>query len=138
MGISTKSENEPHVGEHFSILIADDDPSVRELLMVIVSSLGVSAVDYASNGDEAWQMAAERDYSVVFMDVSMPVLSGIEAHKKIKESKPSLPVVFITGTFDEESIIGIIEKENVFGYIKKPFNIAEIESLLARLRSGAC
>lgn len=138
MGISTKPENEPHAGEHFSILIADDDPSVRELLMVIVSSLGVSAVDYASNGDEAWQMAAERDYSVVFMDVSMPVLSGIEAHKKIKESKPSLPVVFITGTFDEESIIGIIEKENAFGYIKKPFNIAEIESLLARLRSGAC
>ena len=65
----------------------------------------------------------------------MPVLSGIDAYKMIKEEKPQQKVVFITGIFYEDQIKELVDKENAYGYIKKPFDIKEIKTLLYSIAS---
>lgn len=118
-----------------SVLIVDDDDAIRDLFKTLLQSLGVTAITFATNGYEGYSLCKENNYDIVFMDVSMPVLSGIDACKMIKEENPQQKVVFITGIFYEDQIKEIVDKEQAFGYIKKPFDIKEIKSLLCSIAS---
>jgi CheY-like chemotaxis protein len=117
-------------GREISVLIADDDISIRELLKTVLSSIGVTRCDSAANGEEACMRAMENDYDLIFMDVSMPVLSGLDAFKKIRAVKPAMKIIFITGLYQEDEIVEKLYKDNAYGYIRKPFNIAEIKKIV--------
>lgn len=116
-----------------SILLADDEGGIRDLLKAILTSAGVTSIETAANGAEACQRAAQREYSAIIMDVSMPVLSGIEAFKKIKSARLSARIIFITGLYEEGEIAGMVSGESAYGFIKKPFNISEIRSPIERI-----
>lgn len=118
-----------------TVLIVDDDDAIRDLFKTLLQSLGISAITFATNGYEGYSLCKENQYDIVFMDVSMPVLSGIDAYKMIKDENPSQKVVFITGIFYEDQIKELVDKEQAFGYIKKPFDIKEIKSLLFTIAS---
>ncbi|MCX8123639.1 MAG: ATP-binding protein [Spirochaetes bacterium] len=118
-----------------SILIVDDDDAIRDLFKTLLQSLGIRSITFATNGFEGYSLCKDNYYDIVFMDVSMPVLSGIDAYKMIKEENPKQRVIFITGIFYEDQIKEIVDKEHAFGYIKKPFDIKEIKSLLYSIAS---
>ncbi len=128
--------NEIKMNQNLSVLIADDDLSIRELLKTILVSMGISHCDMAANGEEASERAISGNYDLIFMDVSMPVLSGIDAFKRIKAIKPSVKVIFITGLYQEDEIVEKLYEENAYGYIRKPFNIAEIKKIIAGVAQG--
>ncbi len=121
--------------QNLSILVADDDDAIRELFGTLLRSLKVGNVDFATNGVKARDACLEKDYHLVFMDVSMPALSGIEAFRHIHGEKPHLKIIFITGIFQEDQIKDIVDREGAFGYIKKPFDIAEIRQMLYNFAS---
>ncbi len=119
-----------------SVLIVDDDDAIRDLFKTLLQSLGIRSITFATNGYEGYSLCKGTHYDIVFMDVSMPVLSGIDAYKMIKVENPLQKVVFITGIFYEDQIKEIVDKQNAFGYIKKPFDIKEIKSLLYSIASN--
>ena len=115
------------------VLIADDDPAIRELLKTILSTYGITDITMAKNGLEALEYAESKDFFVIFLDISMPVMSGLQAFQKISLIKPDAKIVFITGLFQELQIREMSEKQNAHGYIIKPFDIAEIKKLIRAL-----
>ncbi|MGZ5254490.1 MAG: response regulator [Flavitalea sp.] len=84
---------------HNRILIVDDVEINQELAKMIIVSKGFE-VDIASNGEDAVEAVSRKDYDLVFMDIHMPVMDGIEATKAIRSMtdkiKSSIPIVALT------------------------------------------
>ena len=114
-----------------SVLVADDEPAIRDLLVTVLAGLGIERVDRATNGMEACELCLSNEYDIIFLDVSMPVLSGIDAYHRIRKTRPDARIVFITGLYQDEEIVAKLGGERTCGYIRKPFNIAEIRSIVA-------
>jgi two-component system nitrogen regulation response regulator NtrX len=79
-----------------SILVVDDDPRARDTLINILSQANYITVP-AEDGETALEMVKNNDLNLVLLDLMLPGINGIEALKKIKEIKPNLPVIMISG-----------------------------------------
>jgi len=91
-------------GRPFKVLIVDDEPRVREVFKEFCEATRSVEVDLAENGVEAVEKIRETDYDLVTMDLIMPEMSGVEAVTRIKEARPHLPVIVITGNATERLI----------------------------------
>ncbi|HEV2676025.1 MAG TPA: cache domain-containing protein [Aliidongia sp.] len=88
------------------ILVVDDDPSVRETVAEMVDSLGFSVLS-AENGHQALDhLAADRSIDLVITDFAMPELNGAEVARCARHMRPGLPIIFVTGFADVESLRG--------------------------------
>jgi CheY-like chemotaxis protein len=79
------------------ILLVDDNPVVRDMLVDLVGSLGYVA-DAASGGAEALALFDQNRYDIVLTDLLMPGMSGWDVLAAIRQRNPQMPVVIITGT----------------------------------------
>jgi signal transduction histidine kinase len=113
------------------VLIAEDNPDMRELLSMIVGR--EFRVRVASNGREALEALRESAPDLVLSDVMMPEMSGIDLCKAIKEDAETqaIPVVLVTSKAEREMKIEGLER-GADDYVTKPFHPRE---LLARVRS---
>ncbi len=91
-------------GRSFKVLIVDDEPKVRDIFKQFCELSKAVDVDMADNGTEALDKIMDNDYDLVTMDLIMPEMSGVEAVSKIKEAKPHLPVIVITGNATEKLV----------------------------------
>ena len=83
------------------ILVVDDHPAFRRALTSALRMVkDIEVAGEAGGGVEATRQAVESDADLVLMDLSMPDLDGIEAMRRIHESKPDLPVVILTAHAD--------------------------------------
>ncbi len=101
------------------ILIAEDNPINYKYAKRIMENRGF-IVENAKTGKEAIDMAKEKNYDIIFMDIQMPVLDGIEATKIIREMNKEIPIIALTAAAVEE-----VEKKareaGINEYITKPF-----------------
>jgi two-component system chemotaxis response regulator CheY len=91
-------------GRAFRILIVDDEPRVRDIFKEFCEISNYVKVDIADNGAEAVSKVLSSEYDLVTMDLIMPEMSGVEAVAKIKELRPHLPVIIITGNATERLV----------------------------------
>jgi len=115
----------------YNVLVVDDEQAICD---VIVDALPKKKykVDVAHDGQQGLEMAQNREYDVVFMDLYMPVLDGCEAIKKIKSSSPEVIIVIMTAVTNRE----MVEKALRFGansVMVKPFRISEVQGILKML-----
>jgi len=83
------------------ILVVDDHPAFRRALTSALRMVkDIEVAGEAGGGVDATRKAVESDADLVLMDLSMPDLNGIEAMRRIHESKPDLPVVILTAHAD--------------------------------------
>jgi DNA-binding NarL/FixJ family response regulator len=84
--------------EEIRVLIADDEPLFVDMIKAMLSAeQGVEVVGSAGDGRIAVQLARELQPDVIVMDVSMPVMDGIEATRIIREQNPDACVMILTG-----------------------------------------
>jgi CheY-like chemotaxis protein len=114
-----------------SVLLVDDDPRMQVLGRKVLERQGYRVV-LAANGAEASVAAAGERFDVVLMDLEMPGVDGHEALRQIRARQPALPVVAVTAY----AMAGDAERclaEGFDDYISKPYEIAQLRSIVARL-----
>lgn len=109
-------------GEHLSkirVLLADDNVQVLEYLRSFLSTNCCEVVGAVTDGQAAVDAAAQLQPEVVVLDLSMPVLNGIEAAKRMLEAQPSRRIVFLTVEKDPDACRAALEA-GACGYVLKP------------------
>jgi two-component system, NtrC family, response regulator AtoC len=109
------------------IFTVDDDPEIRELIKVLFEDRG-HEVMVLENGKQCLDLLDENP-SVIFLDMAMPVMDGMETLKTIKSIKPDLPIILVTGVDDADSAVKAM-KLGAFDYIVKPFDELRLFSVL--------
>lgn len=107
-----------------SILVVDDEDSVRDCLARGLSSRGYS-VHEASSADEALHLLSTRTIDLVVTDIRMPDMDGIELLRRAKAYAPERDVMMITGFASVDSAVEAM-KLGARDYITKPFNLEEV------------
>ena len=107
------------------LLLADDHRMLREGLRRSLEDQGFEVVGEAANGQEAFQMASELVPDVVLMDVTMPVLDGVEATRLIHGAAPGVAVVMLTMHADGDVMARALQAGAV-GYLVKDCAIDEV------------
>lgn len=115
------------------ILLVDDDIDLTELLAELLSLEGFNT-HVVHNGQEALNELEQQQYDLILLDVMMPVLSGIETLKQVRQ-KYELPVLMLSARDDEiDRVLGL--ELGADDYLPKPFNdrelVARIKAILRR------
>ena len=117
------------------ILIADDHTMVREGLCRAMEQAGFDVVGQAGDGEQAVQMADLERPDVVIMDLSLPVLSGVGATKRIKKQRPETAVLVLSMLSDETAVSSAL-KAGANGYLVKDCATAELVDAVERVGAG--
>jgi CheY-like chemotaxis protein len=107
------------------VLVVDDDPVVAKSFDRVLAGKGYAVITAAS-GQEALTKLETEDYDVVFTDIKMPGMSGLEMAEKVKASRPWLPVVIVTG-YGSPDNEARAEAAGVSGFLRKPLSPEMIE-----------
>ena len=118
--------------EDLCVLIADDDEGMRTVLRKIVERVdGFTLAAEADNGKAALELAEKLRPGVVFLDVEMPRLNGVECARAIQDMDPNVIVIFATA---HESYMGDAFEVYAFDYLVKPFRVERVVQTLERAR----
>ena len=118
------------------VLIADDHTMVREGLRWALEHAGHDVVGEAADGQQAVEMVEEHRPDVVLMDLSLPVLSGVAATKRIRSSVPETAVVVLSMLSDETAVSSALGA-GARGYLVKDCTTSEIVDAVGRVAQGA-
>ena len=112
------------------VLLADDSSTLRKIMTMFLNKFGISEIDEVRNGKLAVEKVAEKPYDIVFFDISMPVMNGLEAAKIVRSRSPDTKIIMLTAEHmkrkEGESI-------GVASYLTKPFTIQDIRNCLREL-----
>ena len=108
------------------VLVVDDDPVIGRSFDRVLSGKGYAVIT-AANGDEALRKLATEDYDMVYTDIRMPGMDGIEVARRAKAERPWLPVVIVTG-YGSDSNIAKAKAAGVSRVLHKPLSPEMIEA----------
>ncbi|MFC1914057.1 response regulator [Chloroflexota bacterium] len=116
------------LSENTLILVVDDQFGDRETLKGILEDKGY-LVATAADGAEAIRLVKERHYDVIFLDVKMPGIDGVETFEKVNEIDPKTSVIMMTG-YTEEDLVKRAISCGAYTCIYKPFDMEKVIGLV--------
>ncbi len=120
-----------------NVLVADDHILFRMGIESILKKIPlVKLVSHAEGGKEALLLLKKKKYDLVFMDIKMPEMNGIETTKKISLRFPEVPVVALTSVDDRENIIQMIDA-GARGYLLKSADKKEVKTAITKVLGGS-
>jgi two-component system OmpR family response regulator len=106
-----------------TILVVDDDPHIRQLLVFALAKAGLAARE-AKDGEEALAMVAAQTPDLIVLDINMPRLDGLEVCRRLRPETPT-PILFLSSRDDEiDRVVGI--ELGGDDYVVKPFSPREV------------
>ena len=119
------------------LLLVDDHPLVLDgVNACLEEEPGMQVVGQAANGSEALALAAEIDPDVVLMDVTMPVMGGLEAATLFRERFPAIRILILSMHDDQAYILKLIQA-GASGYILKDVSSAELIKAIETVHQGS-
>ncbi len=118
-----------------TVLIVDDSKTSRRILGDILRAMELEVIGEAVNGDEGFQKYKELKPDLVTMDITMPVMSGLDALLLIKRENPEAKVVMITAAGQKANLVRAV-KAGAEEFITKPLEEDEIRRVIGRILSG--
>lgn len=112
------------------VLLAEDEARLARMISYKLEHEGFEVV-LAVNGSEAVDLCLNRELDVAVLDVMMPVMDGFQVLRRVKASKPSLPVILLSARSREQDIDYGMELGASF-YLTKPFKPGELVECLNR------
>jgi len=119
--------------EDIHVLVAEDNPINQKLIKIVLEKLGLK-VTLAANGQEAYEARMNGDYALIFMDIQMPVMGGVESTHSIlayeqENGREHIPIIALTANAlpgDKEKYMS----EGMDDYATKPLDVKIIEKLI--------
>jgi response regulator NasT len=110
------------------IVVADDEPDMRDYFRKILPRLGHVVAAVAENGNELVARCRELQPDLIITDIKMPDLDGIQAAEAIYKDRPT-PVILVSAFHDAE-LIERAEADHILGYLVKPIKQADLEPVI--------
>ena len=108
-----------------SVLIADDDSMLREMLKLILHSEGYTVVGEASNGIDAVMQCVKLKPDLVLLDINMPKMDGLQALVEIHKATPQARVIMVSALVTMDRVSEAIQN-GAIGFVVKPLNPATV------------
>ena len=132
----SRSQSVCSVLETVRVLCAEDNLVNQKLITRVLKKIGVKEVDLVDNGSKAVVKTKEKDYDLIFMDMQMPIMDGLQATRLIKKhqnaSGASPRVVFVSAHALKEIKDEAMEA-GADGFIAKPYNFGQIKDVVAKV-----
>ena len=110
------------------ILVVEDDPAIREVIVDSVAYLGYH-VRHVARAADALTMAGRERPDAILLDIMLPDASGTETLEQLRKLRPSVPVIMLTGNADE-ALAREMLRRGAFDYVMKPFNVEHLGRVL--------
>ncbi|MDD3082170.1 MAG: response regulator [Desulfobacterales bacterium] len=119
------------------ILVIDDEASVRKAIMLALEDEPVQ-VDAVENGEAGIEMAGRHKYRMIFLDLKMPGLNGVETLRSLRRIDADLPVYIITAFYGEflEQLSAAEEEGLNFELLRKPIGGDQIRMIISGVSQG--
>ena len=117
------------------VLLADDHEIVRQGLRILLEREGFQVIGEASNGHEAVKLCEANHPEVAILDLSMPILNGVDAAREIMKSNPRTKVVLLTMHTEDHLILESL-RAGVIGYVLKTRAASELVQALRAVCRG--
>jgi DNA-binding NtrC family response regulator len=117
--------------EKILILVVDDRFGDRETLKVILEDKGYR-VATAKDGSEAIQMVKGGHYDIIFLDIRLPDMNGVETFERVKTIDPKAAVIMMTG-YTEEELVKRAISQGAYTCIHKPFDMEKVIALVEKI-----
>ena len=121
--------------DEIRLLLVDDHTMLREALRRAMESAGIAVVGEAADGEEAIRITADVGPDVVLMDVSMPVLDGVEATRIIHRDHPNVRIVMLTMHADADVVRRALTA-GAIGYLVKDSSTQEVVAAVKLAANG--
>ncbi|MFW5990642.1 MAG: response regulator [Nanoarchaeota archaeon] len=112
-----------------SVLVVDDSIFIRNILKDMLGRLGVQEIKEASDGLEAVEKVREGNFDLIFMDVMMPKMDGLQAIKEIMAINPEQKIVVCTSA-GQDKIVNEAVESGAKELILKPFDLEEVRGIV--------
>jgi DNA-binding NarL/FixJ family response regulator len=118
------------------ILLVDDHTLFRNGLKMLLDTLpGYEVTGEASNGKEFLELITQHDYDIVFLDIEMPEINGIEAAKRATELIPEIRIITLSMYGDEEYYDQMVDA-GARGFLLKNTNLQEVKTAIDTVMNG--
>ncbi len=111
------------------VLVVDDEKIVRDFLTRFLNFKGID-VKVVEDGLQTIEIVKQEEFDLVFAEIRLRKMGGLEVFREIKKLRPEIKFI-ITSAYATEETLEQAKKEGVIACIKKPFDIEELEYLLA-------
>ncbi len=115
-----------------NIMVVDDSTIIRRILKKELTALGHTVVGEAKSGKEAVELYKKCSPDLVTMDITMPIMNGIDALKRIRKVYKDANIIMITSHGEEKLVMDAITS-GAKGYILKPITTSEIEIAINKI-----
>lgn len=113
------------------ILVVDDDEDMRQVLSEILHDEGHTVIT-AEDAHQAIKRVKEDGFTIIFMDIVLPNMNGVETYKVIKKMSPTTVTVMMTG-YSVEDLVKEAINEGAYGCLYKPFGIDEVLNVVKEI-----
>ncbi|MBX2849674.1 MAG: LytTR family DNA-binding domain-containing protein [Acidiferrobacterales bacterium] len=114
-------------------IVVDDEPLARQRLSRLLSELGVDVVAQGKNGNEALLLSNQHQAEIVFLDINMPILNGIDAAKEIVRDQTQPPAIVFCTAYDEYALDAF--DASAAAYLLKPVNQTDLKAAIEKAQS---
>ncbi len=125
---------ERSINPKLRVLVVDDNPMNTKLMELMFGGIGLE-IDTASSGREALNLATEKTYHIVFMDLQMPDMDGLETTRRLLSEIPDRPIVIALTANTAESDRRMALEAGMSDFMSKPVKLAELKSLILKWQS---
>jgi two-component system, NarL family, invasion response regulator UvrY len=120
----------------FKILIADDHEIMRHgIEQILLEEFPLAYMEEAENGQILVEKVKAADWDLIITDISMPIMSGLEAVIEIKKHKPTIPILVLSMHSEEHYCISAF-KVGAAGYLSKAMAQNELLNAIKKILSG--
>jgi DNA-binding NtrC family response regulator len=120
--------------EKFRILVVDDEKNICDLLKVALEQINCD-VQTTCDGREAIGWAHKQQFDVIFLDIKMPGMNGVEVLKNLRKVQPKASFVMITG-YAGSDLVDESLSSGAFVCLSKPFGVTQVQDIIRTLDDG--
>lgn len=120
--------------QRYTVIVVEDEKLIAKNIIKNIErvGLGFEVIATAPNGEEGWRLIQERQPDVVFTDIRMPVVDGLELIQRIREKYDFISCVMVSG-YADFAYAQVAMRYSVVDYLLKPINLEELRSVLIKI-----